>query len=683
MNAPLSPALSTEAKPPSQADAGPAPRRLRLRRLPGFAAWWSMIVGGLTLGLARFVPQTTSGTTVNTAFVYVLLGFAVWFLRPVPQRVPDLVRRRVVLACALVVLAFGAITLVEYASGLDLGIDHVFLSAAPTPAIPFPGRMSPNSAVSSVILGLALLVFDVEVFHRWPAGWLSLCAFFVGLLGLVGIAYGVPAFYGAYAGATGADRSPVTFLLLAAGFLYLRPNRGFMAQFTGDTLGGILLRRTLPAVFVILLLVGWLRLVAEQIGLFGLEVGVSINALAALFIVFVTTSSAVQSIGHIEAARRRAHESLQDSEKRKAGILESAFDGLVTIDHRGEILEFNRAAESMFGVPRARAVGREMAGIIIPERYREQHRKGLAHYLVTGEGPVLGKLIELSAVRADGTEFPVELAITPIKVAGPPMFTGHIRDITERKKFELQLAKQADDLAKQAEDLSRSNAELQQFAYVASHDLQEPLRTVASFVQLLAKRYKGKLDAEAEEFIDFAVEGATRMQALINDLLVFSRVGTRGKPFAPTDCEQVLQEVLENLRVAVEESQAEITHDPLPTVSADSAQMVQLFQNLLANAVKFRRQETPRIHVSANNSGGAWTFAVKDNGIGIDPRYFGRLFIVFQRLHSRTEYPGTGIGLATCKKIVERHGGRIWVESVPGQGSTFSFTIPERGGGSP
>jgi light-regulated signal transduction histidine kinase (bacteriophytochrome) len=253
---------------------------------------------------------------------------------------------------------------------------------------------------------------------------------------------------------------------------------------------------------------------------------------------------------------------------------------------------------------------------------------------------------------------------------------GVARDITERKRAEQKLKQTM-------AELTRSNQELEQFAYVASHDLQEPLRMVASYVQLLARRYQGKLDPDADEFIAYAVDGATRMQALINDLLAYSRVGTRGKPFEPTDCETVLDQALANLQVAIEESGAAVTHDPLPTVIADATQLTQLFQNLIGNAVKFRGEQPPRIHISAhrqsaieNRESNEWTFSVQDNGIGIDPEYHDRIFMIFQRLHTREEYPGTGIGLAVCKKIVERHNGRIWVESQPGKGSTFYFTIP-------
>jgi signal transduction histidine kinase len=243
-------------------------------------------------------------------------------------------------------------------------------------------------------------------------------------------------------------------------------------------------------------------------------------------------------------------------------------------------------------------------------------------------------------------------------------------ELDERRRAELQLAHYADELA-------RSNAELEQFAYVASHDLQEPLRMVASFTQLLAKRYRGQLDQDADEFIGYAVDGANRMQRLINDLLAYSRVGTRGKSFKAVDSNVIFGEARHNLVKAIEESGAVITQDPLPVVMADEVQLLQVFQNLIANALKFHGPKPPQIQVTAARRDHEWVFAVKDNGIGIAPEHQKRIFAIFQRLHHRAEYPGTGIGLAICKKIVERHGGRIWVESQARKGSTFYFSLPE------
>jgi signal transduction histidine kinase len=252
-----------------------------------------------------------------------------------------------------------------------------------------------------------------------------------------------------------------------------------------------------------------------------------------------------------------------------------------------------------------------------------------------------------------------------------------VRKLNE--ELERKVAERTAELAERALDLERSNRDLQQFAYVASHDLQEPLRTVASFTQLLAKRYNDKLDDKAREFIGFAVDGSKRMQTLINDLLSFSRVGTQGKALAAVDCDAALDTVLKGLKRSIEESGAVITRDWLPAVLADELQLTQLLQNLVANAIKFRGQGAPQIHIAADRHGSGWKISVRDRGIGISPEHYERIFVIFQRLHNKKEYPGTGIGLAICKKIAERHGGRIWVEATPGGGSTFCFTIGDAG----
>jgi len=277
---------------------------------------------------------------------------------------------------------------------------------------------------------------------------------------------------------------------------------------------------------------------------------------------------------------------------------------------------------------------------------------------------------EYALITKDGRRIEAIITTKLINYDGAAAILGIVTDITERKQAEAKLEQTM-------AELERSNSELEQFASIASHDLQQPLRVVTGYLQRLSRRYKGKLDADADECIAYALDGANRMRTLINDLLEYSRVGSHSKNFKPTDCEAVLSRTLTYLQLAIEESSAAVTHDPLPTVMGDDLQLCQVFQNLIGNAIKFCRVQPPHIHVSAEQNGNYWVFSVCDNGIGIDPQYTDSIFEIFKRLHSSVEYPGTGIGLAICKKIVERHGGRIWVESEPGNGSTFYFTIKE------
>jgi light-regulated signal transduction histidine kinase (bacteriophytochrome) len=284
----------------------------------------------------------------------------------------------------------------------------------------------------------------------------------------------------------------------------------------------------------------------------------------------------------------------------------------------------------------------------------------------------IGTRVETRGRRKDGSDVPIEISLSSwVNTQGVRSFTAIVRDITDRKRAERALEAKNEELA-------RSNQELEQFAYVASHDLQEPLRMVSNYTQLLARRYRDRLDADANEFIDFAVDGAKRMQELIHDLLQYARVGTRGKEFRPMPAARIVADALANLTSAIEEAGAELVVDPLPMVTCDASQIAQVFQNLVGNAVEFRRPgQRPVVRISATRANGGWSFSVQDNGIGIERQYFDRIFQMFQRLHTRSEYPGTGIGLSLCKKIVERHGGRMRVDSEPGRGTTFAFTIPD------
>ena len=419
---------------------------------------------------------------------------------------------------------------------------------------------------------------------------------------------------------------------------------------------------------------------------------------------------------------RRAQVDLDAARARYFDLYDLAPVGCFTISEQGLILEANLAAATLLGVARRALVKQSMTRFILKEDQDLYylHRKtlfethsasSLRQSSVQAGQAGEPQACELRMVKQDGTYFWARLEVTAAPALSPSngqdpstlrpgsaqasslrqssVQAGQapstrsgqgaesasacrvvLTDITDRKRAE-------DKLHGVLAELERSNKDLEQFASIASHDLQEPLRMVASYTQLLAERYEGQLDEKAKKYIAYVVDGAIRLQRLVNDLLTYSRVGTRGNPIETTDAHALLGEAIRNLATTIEESKAIVTNEDLPMVRADAPQLGQVFQNLLANAIKFRGEDFPRVHVSARDEGCEWVFSVRDNGIGIDRQYAERIFVIFQRLHTRQEYPGTGIGLAVCKRIVERHGGKIWVESEPGKGSTFSFTVPK------
>jgi PAS domain S-box-containing protein len=364
------------------------------------------------------------------------------------------------------------------------------------------------------------------------------------------------------------------------------------------------------------------------------------------------------AIHHTQIAKE-----LQESQRDHQMVINSLYDFVFVLDMKGQILRVNESAVDRLGYTHEELLKRNFFDLH-PQEFREKAKSSIVKVLT-------GKMdfCSVPLVAKNGDFVPVETKITLGCWQESDAMVAISRDVTEKKEAELKLAQYA-------RDLKRSNEELEQFAYVASHDLQEPLRMVTNYLGLLERQYKGILDKNADEFIFYAVDGASRMQTLINDLLEYSRISTRAKPFAPTHCEEVFQRVSENLSLLREEHNGTITHDPLPVVYADESQLEKVFQNLIANGIKFHSTSPPTVHVSAQEIDGNWVFSVMDNGIGIDPQFFDRIFVIFQRLHGRSTYPGTGIGLAICKGVVERHGGTIWVESVPGEGSTFYFTLP-------
>ena len=375
---------------------------------------------------------------------------------------------------------------------------------------------------------------------------------------------------------------------------------------------------------------------------------------------------------------RKQADVLRKAEQKIRSLLEAAPDAMVMCHADGEIVMVNSQTEVMFGCGRSKLVGRNIRELVpgwhYPIYLPWDEEAGSRAYPP-------GTDVELHAFRANGSTFPAEITFSPLRTEDGVVITTAIRDISERKKAE-DLIRQLNAgleqrVLERTEELMRSNDELQQFAYIASHDLQEPLRNVSIYAQLLAKRYEGQLQGDADQYISFIVEGAQRMEQLIHDLLDFSRIDKRGSDFyTRMSCQTALDDAVLNIHTLIEDSKAKITSGPLPSVMGDPVQITRLFQNLLVNAIKYRSEAIPRIRIAAQENGNDWLFSVRDNGIGIEPQFAEKIFGILRCLQPRDRNSGSGMGLAICRKIVTRHEGRIWVNSALGQGSTFYFTLP-------
>ncbi len=364
---------------------------------------------------------------------------------------------------------------------------------------------------------------------------------------------------------------------------------------------------------------------------------------------------------------------LQKSEKRLRIILENSYDAFISVDRSWQITDWNVQAERTFGWTKQEALGRPLSSIV-PKHLRRQYARLVEKRFDKGDSGVLRATYELQAINRDGEQFPIEFVIFKIKEDLDYLYCAFVRDITESKRLNDELERL---VAERTERLTQSNEELKQFAKIASHDLQEPLRAVQGFANLLHENTRGKLDTDSEEFIGFILDGTERMQKLIQAVLTHSSISRDDATDPVTKCNDVIDDVLRNLSVTIRETEAVFDIDNLPEVSVERSHLVQLFQNLISNALKYRsKDKPPHIYIRADISGDYWLFSLRDNGIGIEPRYTDKIFDMFARLHGKTEYSGTGMGLAICKRIVNSHGGTISVQSEPGEGSIFLFTLP-------
>ena len=565
----------------------------------------------------------------------------------------------------------GLLTVISYLVELQTGhqwawVHNSFFSFLHVPA----DRMAIITAILFSVFGFVLILLGIGSRHAANISHaLLLPITILTYLVLVGYLFNVKAFY-EWMQIAVALNTGIAFGFLCIASFCVRPESWLMKVFTGEEAGAIMARRLLPALLTLPLIIGWLRIQGERTGVFGSDLGVALVAVTYAICFFWLLWFNARSVNRMDQIRRQAQEALRESEVRYRLLFAQAAVGIKRMDVEGRMLEVNDKLCDILGYSRPELLQLSLTNVTHPDDLAGEQIQ-LGSMLA---GQIDNYSIEKRCLRKDGSIIWVKVTSSLPSVTDPSdqWWISVVEDITNRKQAE-------DALNLTTAELARSNKDLEQFAYIASHDLQEPLRAVAGFMGILKKKYHDKLDDDARKYIDHAVEGAERMQALINGLLAYSRVGTRGGDLKPMSMQTAFDAAINNLQVAIGESNAVITHDELPDITADAAQMTQLLQNLIANAIKFRGNGLPEIRLMARHEDQHWVFGVRDNGIGIESQYFERIFLIFQRLHTRIQYPGTGIGLALCKKIVERHAGRIWVESEPDCGSTFYFTIPDKG----
>ncbi len=622
-----------------------------------FLIGWALDIGVLKTPGSNY-PTIKS----NTALSLLLIGISIWLLQEKRVNQRNLLIARVL---SLIVILIGSLTLFEYLSGVNLGIDQILFmeprGAFQTEAL---NRMSLVAASSFLLIGISLLTLDKEKDRNFQLFQLLIIS--VGLISfLVVLGYLYQTTIYPIRNTTAASPyGSVILLVIVLAVLTSRPDKGFMELLTSNRIGGVFGRRIIPGIIIIPLILGWLRLLGEQAELYDAEFGTAVTIFSTILILIILVWLSMVSIDRIDIRRHKAEKNI----KRQADLLNRTNDAIFVRNLDDEITFWNKGSEKTYGWSQ-----REVLGKVTHELLQAEYPKHLDEIQanVLNYGQWNG---ELKHKKRDGTLIIVlsRWSLQKDENGKPIGFLEINTDITERKEAE-------EKLKELVEELKRSNYELQQFTFITSHDLQEPLRSIASFSQLLEMRYKNKLDKDADEYINFVVDAAVRMKEMIQGLLDYSNVGTQKEKCESLNVEDILKQVLYNLNALIEENNVIITHDPLPVINGDSKQVVQLFHNLIENAIKFRKEDVPpKIHISASldEEKDEYVFSVADNGIGLELQYSDKIFEIFKRLHTIDEYRGTGIGLAICKRIVERHGGRIWVESELGKGATFYFTIP-------
>ena len=629
-----------------------------------------MAVGGLVLvGWAFDIPLLKSilpgwiSMNPTTALAFIFSGLSLRLTRT--GRIRYLGK-----GLAVIVALVGGLKLGEYLLGWNLGFDRVLFERQLGPVGPHPpNRMAPNTALNFLLLGLALLLLDKETRRgRRPTEYLALAAVMTALFAVIGYAYGIKPFYGLLSYIPMALNTALAFLLLSLGLLFAHPERGLMAGITSDHAGGALLRRLLPVVIGVPIVIGWLRLLGQRAGWYDTEFGVSLSVLSSVVLLGVLVWMSARVLDRKEIERKRA-------EERFRLAVEAAPNGMVMVNREGRIVLVNAQMERLFGCTREELMAQSIESLV-PERFRSQHPEHRAGFFGNPQARAMGAGRDLYGLRKDGREIPIEIGLSPFTTADGTFVLASIIDIAERKRTE-EAIKQLNAR------LELANKELEAFSYSVSHDLRSPLRHVDGFIALLKAHAGAQLDAKGHRYMDTIVSSAKRMGSLIDDLLVFSRMGKSEMRMGTVDLNSLVREVMNDLRTDIQSREVVWTVNTLPDVIGDAAMLKQVWANLIGNAVKYTRPRArAEIEIGCAPHGEEDVFSVRDNGVGFDPQYAGKLFGVFQRLHSSDEFEGTGIGLANVRRIIARHGGRTWAEGRLDGGAVFYFSLP-KGRGEP
>ncbi len=611
----------------------------------------------------------------DAAICFIFIGISLWLLQTKRANQINIITAKTL---ALVVLIIGSLALIEYLKGINLGIDQIlFIELPGTLNSSLPAHIASITALNLVLIGSSILTMDNNIKIRWwPLFQIIIIAEgLIAFLAVLGYIYHASNLY-SYTGITAY--TALTFCLIFFAVMFIRPDEGFIGSLLDERPGSVLGRRLLPVVILIPIVFGWITLSAQANSFYDSGLGYAILVFSTAIVIAILLWMSITSINKTDLKRRETENKLKRSESSLSEAQKIAHLGnwdwnlKTNCLHRSdEIYRIYMRDPEEFGM-----IYDSFLSYVHPEdrEYVNRTVKNAINDMYNMEYPLYN--IEYRIILPNGEERTVHEKAEPVyENSSPVRIIGTVQDITERKKTEEQLKVLV-------EELQRSNKELTSFAYITNHDLQEPLRDIASFTQLLERRYKGKLDSDADEFIGYIVDAAVRMKGMINGLLDYSYAGTRGNEFEEIDMNIQLTTALYNLKDLIHENNAEINYYPLPTVLADPGQMIRVFQNLIGNAIKFRKtDEPPKIHIycEISKDNKEHIFSVSDNGIGIEKQYTDKIFEVFKKLHAISEYKGAGIGLSVVKKILERHGGRIWVESKYGQGSTFYFTIPLTG----